>query len=457
MIPVLKFVSYTCALAICGWGAFAAFQPLSSIGQKRLARYGAAFAALFLLAGIASIALNVKQLLGIEGMPGLDHALLYLKATALGKSWAWRLGLTAVVLLCWILFPTRRVAWIASFVIGSCALVPVALVSHAATAVDYAWLFVALDWLHLFTISLWFGGLVAIALPGVVDFGDRSGFARLLDRFSTMAMVAVPIAIGTGAFQMINTIDEANDLIAFRYGLALVAKHIFLVPALVLAGYTMLVIKPQLKIMRTPELIRRARHNVTAEAIFVLGMLACTTVMTREIPPSHIGMAGPDVLKELSFSLNPALLLWASVLLVAGSLLVRATFKGMSWSASAVSGAAFALAFVMAVSNQVVILDRPVFRHSTDPAVIARGAELFVTNCALCHGEQGRGDGPLAVGLTPRPTDLTRRHVYHHSDERVLRWITEGIPGTAMPPFGDYLSLEDRQAIVSFVRQLGID
>ena len=38
---------------------------------------------------------------------------------------------------------------------------------------------------------------------------------------------------------------------------------------------------------------------------------------------------------------------------------------------------------------------------------VQRGKESFRTLCAECHGEQGRGDGPSASGLTPRPTDLT--------------------------------------------------
>ncbi|AHM04649.1 Cytochrome c family protein [Roseibacterium elongatum DSM 19469] len=35
------------------------------------------------------------------------------------------------------------------------------------------------------------------------------------------------------------------------------------------------------------------------------------------------------------------------------------------------------------------------------------GAEDFVALCATCHGGAGAGDGPAAIGVTPRPADLT--------------------------------------------------
>jgi mono/diheme cytochrome c family protein len=38
----------------------------------------------------------------------------------------------------------------------------------------------------------------------------------------------------------------------------------------------------------------------------------------------------------------------------------------------------------------------------------ADGRALFVENCAACHGIEGNGDGPEAVGLATRPADLTR-------------------------------------------------
>ena len=36
-----------------------------------------------------------------------------------------------------------------------------------------------------------------------------------------------------------------------------------------------------------------------------------------------------------------------------------------------------------------------------------RGETLFRLHCAGCHGEEGRGDGPVAEYLKVAPTDLT--------------------------------------------------
>ena len=42
-------------------------------------------------------------------------------------------------------------------------------------------------------------------------------------------------------------------------------------------------------------------------------------------------------------------------------------------------------------------------------ASVARdGHDTFLRYCASCHGEGGRGDGPLAASLTKPPTDLTQ-------------------------------------------------
>ncbi len=85
-----------------------------------------------------------------------------------------------------------------------------------------------------------------------------------------------------------------------------------------------------------------------------------------------------------------------------------------------------------------------------DPASIARGGEVYVQNCQTCHGEQGRGDGPSAAGLTPPPADL-RQHIPLHGDSELFAFVTNGIDGTAMPAWEDRLTEEQRWDVVNYL------
>jgi mono/diheme cytochrome c family protein len=50
----------------------------------------------------------------------------------------------------------------------------------------------------------------------------------------------------------------------------------------------------------------------------------------------------------------------------------------------------------------------PTLARADEQPPAASGAALDRRYCAACHGLQGRGDGPAAVALSPRPSDLTR-------------------------------------------------
>jgi len=42
------------------------------------------------------------------------------------------------------------------------------------------------------------------------------------------------------------------------------------------------------------------------------------------------------------------------------------------------------------------------------PQAVANGETIYRDHCAVCHGDHGKGNGPAAGALTPRPTDLTK-------------------------------------------------
>jgi high-affinity iron transporter len=85
------------------------------------------------------------------------------------------------------------------------------------------------------------------------------------------------------------------------------------------------------------------------------------------------------------------------------------------------------------------------------PPDLARGAEIYQSSCASCHGVAGAGDGPMAAGLDPAPANLTDWTAL--SDQSPLdyfRRISIGVVGTAMPAFEDRLPPEDRWAVALY-------
>jgi mono/diheme cytochrome c family protein len=71
---------------------------------------------------------------------------------------------------------------------------------------------------------------------------------------------------------------------------------------------------------------------------------------------------------------------------------------------------------------------------------------LYAENCAVCHGPEGQG--------TPRAPSLNVQSFFvDRSDQAIQQIITSGIPGTAMPTWGDRMTEAEIQAIVGFIRQ----
>jgi len=94
------------------------------------------------------------------------------------------------------------------------------------------------------------------------------------------------------------------------------------------------------------------------------------------------------------------------------------------------------------------------FTLSAPSSEIAQGKELFQSNCTSCHGDQGRGDGPQAAGLSVPPPDLTNQSfMAQKTGEDFFQAITNGV-SPDMPGYADQLSDDQRWAIAEYVRSL---
>jgi high-affinity iron transporter len=97
----------------------------------------------------------------------------------------------------------------------------------------------------------------------------------------------------------------------------------------------------------------------------------------------------------------------------------------------------------------------PLDEIPTETPSLARGASVYRANCAGCHGNLGRGDGPLAKGLDPEPADLSdSRALQDQSPLDYYRRISIGVVGTAMPAFETRLSPQDRWAAALYATLL---
>lgn len=85
-------------------------------------------------------------------------------------------------------------------------------------------------------------------------------------------------------------------------------------------------------------------------------------------------------------------------------------------------------------------------------ASLARGQELYGQACAICHGVQGRGDGPLSRTMVPRPADFRVHMAEGHTEAQLFDWLSNGVPETAMPGFADQFSVEDRWNLINYLQ-----
>lgn len=105
---------------------------------------------------------------------------------------------------------------------------------------------------------------------------------------------------------------------------------------------------------------------------------------------------------------------------------------------------------------------RPHFKPTGKPVSAARGEAIFLDHCALCHGIQGKGDGPRSAFFVPGGQyipDMTIAQVLAGRDKELIENIREGLhrlpePSYVMPQFKYILSDEEIRSVLAYVKTL---
>jgi mono/diheme cytochrome c family protein len=84
-------------------------------------------------------------------------------------------------------------------------------------------------------------------------------------------------------------------------------------------------------------------------------------------------------------------------------------------------------------------------------AGIKDGKAAYDANCAVCHGAAGKGDGPGATALNPKPRNLADKAIQGQTDGELFWKISVG--RSVMPPW-KHLPERERWSLVHYIRSL---
>lgn len=81
---------------------------------------------------------------------------------------------------------------------------------------------------------------------------------------------------------------------------------------------------------------------------------------------------------------------------------------------------------------------------------VKAGKKLYRQQCAICHGDTGKGDGVAGMTLNPRPASFLSERVQNESDGAIFWKMTNGNP--PMAAYKDIFTEEQRWQLVNYIR-----
>ncbi len=122
----------------------------------------------------------------------------------------------------------------------------------------------------------------------------------------------------------------------------------------------------------------------------------------------------------------------------------------------------YAAVALVGLTTGLAFLGRELLRREEKPAPPVTGSSaraLYDAHCAICHGPDGKGDGPGARVIGQTMPDFTDAAAMGRVNDRFLfEIIKKGSSqfgrSNAMPSWGMQLSDEQIQTLVAYIRSL---
>jgi copper transport protein len=210
--------------------------------------------------------------------------------TRFGRAW---LGEAILALLCaavllWAVRREDRAAWLAVPPASLLVLAPSAS-GHASVSGGLA---LVSDVVHVGAAAAWVGGLAALVVALVWAGNDRWRLgARIVPRFSTVAVVAVGALLVAGVTNGYLQVRALRGLWETTYGQLLLIKVLLVLPLLALGAYNNRYAVPRLR-RGIASAFERARFVRTVGAeLFVMAAIVATTAVLVAEPPARAQVA----------------------------------------------------------------------------------------------------------------------------------------------------------------------
>jgi putative copper export protein/mono/diheme cytochrome c family protein len=352
------------------------------------------------------------------------------------------------------------IAGAAAILLAGAACAAQAWMGHAAAVREIA--LPASVIIHVLAAGAWLAGLVPLWLT-LHTLPPGQAVSRIAKRFSVLGVMCVLALAVTALVQGRELIGSIPRLVGTEYGVLAMAKLGMFLLLLVLAVINRIRLTPRLA---GGDAVAAGHLRLSVAIETAIGLIVVLTAarLAELLPGAHEQPNWPFAWRLSSTAFSPDL---RGEVVPALSALAGAIALGVAslfWRRVRWPGLVLALIAAVAAAPHLGPLFVPAYpttfyESMSDFSVdtIVHGSELFAANCVICHGPEGRGNGPLAKSLPIPPLDLTAPHVFAHLDGDMFWWLTHGYDdpsgsSLAMPGFEVSLSEEDRWDLIDYVR-----